>query len=92
MVVNKSSKLKQKRARNKKGQYLGDDKSTPNINEAYVTVKPKVKKSVAKKSVAKKSIVKENTVKKPTTLSDIILVVLVLGGLLFFAYYVGVAG
>jgi hypothetical protein len=26
------------RARNKKGKYVGDDKSTPNVNEAYTTV------------------------------------------------------
>ena len=25
------------RARDKKGKYVGDDKSTPNINEAYTT-------------------------------------------------------
>ena len=26
------------RSRDKKGKYVGDDKSTPNINEAYTTV------------------------------------------------------
>jgi hypothetical protein len=26
------------RSRDKKGQYVGDDKSTPNVNEAYTTV------------------------------------------------------
>jgi hypothetical protein len=26
------------RAKNKKGKYVGDDKSTPNVNEAYTTV------------------------------------------------------
>ena len=26
------------RARDKKGKYVGDDKSTPNVNEAYTTV------------------------------------------------------
>tara|TARA_R100000963_G_C4558272_1_gene48216 strand:+ start:24 stop:230 length:207 start_codon:yes stop_codon:yes gene_type:complete len=26
------------RSRNKKGKYVGDDKSTPNVNEAYTTV------------------------------------------------------
>jgi len=25
------------RARDKKGKYVGDDKSTPNVNEAYTT-------------------------------------------------------
>ena len=27
------------RNRNKKGQYVADDKSTPNVNEAYKTVR-----------------------------------------------------
>jgi hypothetical protein len=26
------------RSRDKKGKYVGDDKSTPNVNEAYTTV------------------------------------------------------
>jgi len=26
------------RSRNKKGKYVGDDKSTPNVNEAFTTV------------------------------------------------------
>ena len=26
------------RSRDKKGQYVGDDKSTPDVNEAYTTV------------------------------------------------------
>ena len=26
------------RSRDKKGQYVGDDKSTPNVNEAYTTI------------------------------------------------------
>ena len=26
------------RSRNKKGKYVGDDKSTPNVNEAYTNV------------------------------------------------------
>ena len=26
------------RAKNKKGKYVGDDKSTPNVNEAYTNV------------------------------------------------------
>ena len=29
---------KQVRARNKKGRYVADDKSTPDVNEAYKTV------------------------------------------------------
>jgi|TARA_R110001583_G_scaffold6605_3_gene33458 hypothetical protein len=32
------------RARDKDGKYVGDDKSTPNINEAYTTVTIKTKK------------------------------------------------
>ena len=36
---------KPKRARNKKGRYKADDKSTPNVNEAWVGGKaPKKKK------------------------------------------------
>ena len=37
------------RARNKKGHYVADDKSTPNVNEAYTT------KRVKKKSFTDKS-------------------------------------
>jgi len=29
------------RARNKKGHYVADDKSTPNVNEAYTTKRVK---------------------------------------------------
>ena len=32
------------RARNKKGRYVADDPSTPDVNEAYTTVKVKKKK------------------------------------------------
>lgn len=32
------------RNRNKKGQYVADDKSTPNVNEAYKKVRVKKKK------------------------------------------------
>jgi len=35
---------KKVRARNDKGQYMGDDKSTPNVNEAYKEVRVKTKK------------------------------------------------
>ena len=35
---------KQVRARNKKGRYVADDKSTPDVNEAYKTVRVKKKK------------------------------------------------
>ena len=46
------------RSRNDKGQYRADDKSTPNINEAYKTVQVKRK---SKKSKRKK---RSNNVKK----------------------------
>tara|TARA_R100000406_G_scaffold60443_1_gene41956 strand:+ start:632 stop:829 length:198 start_codon:yes stop_codon:yes gene_type:complete len=45
------------RNRDKKGKYVADDKSTPNKNEAYKTVRRK-KAASKKKTVAKK--------KKPT--------------------------
>ena len=50
---------KQVRARNDKGHYVADDKSTPNVNEAYTTKRvlkntPKKKKSVKKKIAIKK--------------------------------------
>ena len=35
---------KQVRVRNKKGRYVADDKSTPDVNEAYKTVRVKKKK------------------------------------------------
>ena len=31
----------QVRSRNKKGRYVADDKSTPDVNEAYTTVRKK---------------------------------------------------
>ena len=37
---------KPKRARTKKGRYLADDKSTPDVNEAYVGGKAPKKKAV----------------------------------------------
>ena len=47
------------RARNKKGHYVADDKSTPDVNEAYTTKRvlkntPKKKKAVKKKIAIKK--------------------------------------
>jgi len=33
------------RSRNKKGHYVADDKSTPNVNEAYTTKRVKKKKA-----------------------------------------------
>ena len=38
------------RARNDKGQYIGDDDSTPDINEAYEEVRVKRKPGRQKKS------------------------------------------
>ena len=42
------------RARNLKGRYVGDDKSTPDVNEAYVTVPRKKRSKKKKKSSATK--------------------------------------
>ena len=38
-----NTERKKVRARNKQGQYVGDDKSTPDVNETYTEVR--VKKS-----------------------------------------------
>ena len=35
---------KKVRAKNKKGQYVGDDESTPDVNEAYTTIEVKKKR------------------------------------------------
>ncbi len=40
---------KPKRARTKKGRYKSDDKSTPNVNEAWVGAKAPKKKTKGKK-------------------------------------------
>ncbi len=50
---------KEVRARNDKGHYVADDKSTPDVNEAYTTKRllkntPKKKKAVKKKIAIKK--------------------------------------
>ena len=50
---------KKVRARNDKGHYVADDKSTPDVNEAYTTKRvlkntPKKKKAVKKKIAIKK--------------------------------------
>tara|TARA_R100001463_G_scaffold136080_3_gene200609 strand:+ start:68 stop:373 length:306 start_codon:yes stop_codon:yes gene_type:complete len=49
------------RARNDKGQLVGDDPSTPNVNEAYASGKAPKKKKAApkKKAVAKKKVTKK---------------------------------
>jgi len=44
------------RARNVKGRYVGDDKSTPDINEAYVTVPRKKRTKKPKRSSASSKV------------------------------------
>ena len=46
------------RAKNKKGRFVADDKSTPDVNEAYVTktVKKKAVKKAAPKKASKKKV------------------------------------
>lgn len=51
-----------KRARTKKGRYVGDDPSTPDYDEAYVGGKKKAKPK--KKAKAKKKPAKKKTKKK----------------------------
>jgi len=46
VITNKAPVVKAKRARTKKGKFIADDKSTPNVNEAYTT--KRVKKKVVK--------------------------------------------
>ncbi len=46
---------KRKRARNKKGHYIKDDPSTPDINEAYEQPKKKTKKTAKKPKNTKKT-------------------------------------
>ena len=46
--------IKAKRARTAKGRYKGDDKSTPDVNEAWEGGKSPKKKSTKKKGKAKK--------------------------------------
>ena len=40
---------KKVRAKNKKGQYVGDDESTPDVNEAYTTIEVKKKRGTSSK-------------------------------------------
>ena len=59
---------KEVRARNDKGHYVADDKSTPDVNEAYTTKRvlkntPKKKKAV-KKKIAIKKVAKKKVAKK----------------------------
>ena len=58
---------KKVRARNDKGHYVADDKSTPDVNEAYTTKRvlkntPKKKKAV-KKKIAIKQVAKKKAKK-----------------------------
>lgn len=67
-----------KRARNKDGTYKGDDKSTPDTNEAYESPKPGTKattkprnpaakqRAASKKPAAKKAVAKKPAAKKHT--------------------------
>lgn len=52
------------RARNDKGQLVGDDPSTPDVNEAYKSGKaPKKKAAVKKKAAPKKAVAKKGAKK-----------------------------
>ena len=54
LLLQKDWEVKPKRAR-RKGKYVADDKSTPNVNEAWVSGKaPKKKKKKTKKKKKKK--------------------------------------
>jgi len=60
----KCAEMNNDRARNDKGQLVGDDLSTPDINEAYVSGKaPVKKKATVKKKTVKKTVVKKATKK-----------------------------
>ena len=62
----KCAEMNGDRARNDKGQLIGDDPSTPDVNEAFVGCK-KPKKKAVKKTPAKKAPAKKTTTKKKTT-------------------------
>ena len=47
-----------KRARTKKGEFRGDNPSTPNINEAWEDTSVATKKAPAKKKAAKETVTK----------------------------------
>ena len=51
------------RARNDKGQLVGDDPSTPDVNEAWEGGKAPAKKKTTKKKSTKKSTTKKSTKK-----------------------------
>ena len=48
-----------KRARTKKGEFRGDNPSTPDINEAWEDTTVATKKAPAKKKAAKKTVTKK---------------------------------
>ena len=48
-ITKKTPVIKAKRVRTKKGKFVADNKSTPNVNEAWVGGKAPVKKSKKKK-------------------------------------------
>ena len=48
-IIKKTPVVKAKRARTKKGKFVADDKTTANINEAWVGGKAPAKKSKKKK-------------------------------------------
>ena len=54
---------KKTRAKDDKGQFIADDPSTPDVNEAYVGGKAP-KKKATKKTPAKKATAKKKTTKK----------------------------
>ena len=53
-----------KRARTKKGEFRGDNPSTPDINEAWEDTTVATKKAPAKKAPAKKAAAKKAAPKK----------------------------
>ena len=57
----KCAEMNGDRARNDKGQLIGDDLSTPDVNEAYIGGKKPVKKKTPAK---KKTTTKKTTTKK----------------------------
>ena len=54
-VVDVEADIEPKRARNDKGQLVGDDPDTPDVNEAWEGGKAPAKKAAKKKTTKKKS-------------------------------------
>ena len=54
-VVDVEADIEPKRARNDKGQLIGDDPDTPDVNEAWEGGKAPAKKAAKKKTTKKKS-------------------------------------